>query len=73
MPPNISLSFDFKSKTFVLIIESLQVDEVNVWRNRTVDEILLVDIDIHICDSPSNLLRIYLAYLLPIVWVLSIE
>lgn len=73
MPPNVSLSCDFKGKALVLIVKSFQIYQMYIWRYRTVNEILLINVDIHISDSPSDLLCVDFANLLPVVWILSIE
>ena len=46
---------------------------MDVWGNRTIDQILFVYIYIHVCDRPANLLCMNFANLLPVVWVLGVE
>lgn len=73
MPAIVSLALDFKGEALMLVVKSFQVDNMHVGRDRTIDKILLVDIHIHICDCPSDLLSLDLPDLLPVVRVLGIE
>lgn len=73
MPSHLLPASHLERQAFVLIVEGLEIHEVHVRRDRAIDQILFVHIDIHVSDSPPDLLGVDLADLSPVVGVLRIE
>jgi len=46
---------------------------MDIWRYRAVNHILLIDINVHVCDGPLDLLGLDSADMLPVVGVLCVE
>ena len=65
--------FCLEVEALVFGAESSQIDQMNNRWNRTVDEILLLRVDIHVRDRPVNILSPDTLNLLPVIGIFCVE